>query len=83
MRDKAVITPGGTAQVDLLLNDLDPDGDVLVVKRVSRPSIPGVKVSIVDKRLAVVRLRHGHRRPAGHRRLRRLRRPQAPRPDRW
>lgn len=54
VRDKAVITPGGTAQVDLLLNDLDPDGDVLVVKRVSRPSIPGVKVSIVDKRLAVV-----------------------------
>lgn len=54
VRDKAVITPGGTAQVDLLLNDLDPDGDVLVVKRVSRPSVPGVKVSIVDKRLAVV-----------------------------
>ncbi|WP_408898933.1 Ig-like domain-containing protein [Nocardioides sp. R1-1] len=54
VRDKAVITAGGTAQVDLLLNDLDPDGDVLVVKRVGRPSIPGVKVSIVDKRLAVV-----------------------------
>lgn len=54
VRDKAVITPGSTAQVDLLLNDLDPDGDVLVVKRIGRPSIPGVKVSIVDKRLAVV-----------------------------
>ncbi len=54
VRDKAVITPGGTAQVDLLLNDLDPDGDVLVVKRIGRPSIPGVKVSVVDKRLAVV-----------------------------
>ncbi|WP_436698538.1 Ig-like domain-containing protein [Nocardioides sp. BYT-33-1] len=54
VRDKAVITPGGTAQVDLLLNDLDPDGDVLVVKRVGRPSIPGVKVSVVDKRLAVI-----------------------------
>ncbi|XBB68308.1 Ig-like domain-containing protein [Nocardioides sp. WV_118_6] len=54
VRDKAVITPGGTAQVDLLLNDLDPDGDVLVVTRVGRPSNDGVKVSIVDKRLAVV-----------------------------
>ncbi|MDQ6524618.1 Ig-like domain-containing protein [Nocardioides sp. LHD-245] len=54
VRDKAVITPGGTAQVDLLLNDLDPDGDVLVVKRIGRPSIPGVKVSVVDKRLAVI-----------------------------
>lgn len=54
VRDKAVITPGGTAQVDLLLNDLDPDGDVLVVKRIGRPSIPGLKVSVVDKRLAVV-----------------------------
>ncbi|WP_435771262.1 Ig-like domain-containing protein [Nocardioides sp. SYSU DS0651] len=52
--DKAVISPGGTAQVDLLLNDLDPDGDVLVVKRIGRPSIPGVKVSVVDKRLAVI-----------------------------
>ncbi|GAA3666288.1 Ig-like domain-containing protein [Nocardioides ginsengisoli] len=54
VRDKAVITPGGTAQVDLLLNDLDPDNDVLAVKRIGRPSIPGVKVSVVDKRLAVV-----------------------------
>lgn len=54
VRDKAVVTPGGTAQVDLLLNDLDPDGDVLVVKRIGRASIPGVKVSVVDKRLAVV-----------------------------
>ncbi|HWJ08781.1 MAG TPA: Ig-like domain-containing protein [Nocardioides sp.] len=54
VRDKATITPGGTAQVDLLLNDLDPDGDVLVVKRINRPSVPGVKVSVVDKRLAVV-----------------------------
>ncbi len=54
VRDKAVVTPGGTAQVDLLLNDFDPDGDVLVVKRVGRSSIPGVKVSIVDKRLAIV-----------------------------
>ncbi|WP_182380226.1 Ig-like domain-containing protein [Nocardioides sp. WS12] len=54
VRDKATITAGSTAQVDLLLNDLDPDGDVLVVKRIGRPSIPGVKVSIVDKRLAVV-----------------------------
>lgn len=54
VRDKATISPGSTAQVDLLLNDLDPDGDVLVVKRIGRPSIPGVKVSIVDKRLAVV-----------------------------
>ncbi|MBM7515556.1 Ig-like domain-containing protein [Nocardioides nitrophenolicus] len=54
VRDKAAITPGGTAQVDLLLNDLDPDGDVLVVKRIGRPSVPGVKVSVVDKRLAVV-----------------------------
>ncbi len=54
VRDKVTITPGGTAQVDLLLNDLDPDGDVLVVKRVNRPSVPGVKVSVVDKRLAIV-----------------------------
>ncbi|GAA3522865.1 Ig-like domain-containing protein [Nocardioides daeguensis] len=54
VRDKAAIVPGGTAQVDLLLNDLDPDGDVLVVKRIGRPSVPGVKVSVVDKRLAVV-----------------------------
>lgn len=54
VRDKVTITPGGTAQVDLLLNDLDPDGDVLVVKRINRPSVPGVKVSVVDKRLAVV-----------------------------
>lgn len=54
VRDKAAITPGGSAQVDLLLNDLDPDGDVLVVKRVGPPSVPGVKVSVVDKRLAVV-----------------------------
>lgn len=54
VRDKVTITPGGTAQVDLLLNDLDPDGDVLVVKRINRPSTPGVKVSVVDKRLAVV-----------------------------
>ncbi|AIY17005.1 Ig-like domain-containing protein [Pimelobacter simplex] len=54
VRDKAVITPGGSAQVDLLLNDFDPDGDVLVVKRVGRPSVAGVKVSVVDKRLAVV-----------------------------
>ncbi|HWI42265.1 MAG TPA: Ig-like domain-containing protein [Nocardioides sp.] len=52
--DKAVLSPGGTAQVDLLLNDLDPDGDVLVVKRIGRASIPGVKVSVVDKRLAVI-----------------------------
>lgn len=54
VRDKATIIPGGTAQVDLLLNDFDPDGDVLVVKRINRPSVPGVKVSVVDKRLAVV-----------------------------
>lgn len=54
VRDKAAITPGGSAQVDLLLNDLDPDSDVLVVKRVGPPSVPGVKVSVVDKRLAVV-----------------------------
>ncbi|TQK70430.1 fibronectin type III domain protein [Nocardioides sp. SLBN-35] len=53
VRDKAAITPGGSAQVDLLLNDLDPDGDVLVVKRVGPPSVPGVKVSVVDKRIAV------------------------------
>ncbi|WP_370291323.1 Ig-like domain-containing protein [Nocardioides sp.] len=54
VRDKAVVAPGGSTQVDLLLNDLDPDNDVLVVKRVGRPSIPGLKVSVVDKRLAVV-----------------------------
>ncbi|TNM47214.1 fibronectin type III domain-containing protein [Nocardioides albidus] len=54
VRDKAAIAAGGTAQVDLLLNDLDPDGDVLVVKRIGRPSVPGVKVSVVDKRVAVV-----------------------------
>lgn len=52
--DKAVVSAGGTAQVDLLLNDLDPDGDVLAVKRIGSSSIPGVKVSLVDKRLAVI-----------------------------
>ena len=40
VRDKAVITPGGTAQVDLLLNDLDPDGDPLTA-RVQEPPIHG------------------------------------------
>ncbi|WP_157514880.1 Ig-like domain-containing protein [Nocardioides sp. J54] len=54
VRDKVTVTGGATAQVDLLLNDLDPDGDVLVVTRIGRPSVPGVKVSVVEKRLAVV-----------------------------
>lgn len=56
VRDKVVVSPGATAQADLLLNDLDPDGDVLVVKRIDRPVGAGVKVSLVDKRLAVVSL---------------------------
>ncbi|SFC85506.1 Fibronectin type III domain-containing protein [Nocardioides terrae] len=52
--DKAVLTPGSTTQADLLLNDIDDDGDVLVVTQVGESSIPGVKVSVVDKRVAVI-----------------------------
>ena len=52
--DKAVLTPGATTQADLLLNDIDEDGDVLVVTQVGESSIPGVKVSVVDKRVAVI-----------------------------
>lgn len=52
--DKAVLSPGGTTQADLLLNDIDEDGDVLVVTQVGESSIPGVKVSVVDKRVAVI-----------------------------
>ncbi len=52
--DKAVLSPGESTQADLLLNDIDDDGDVLVVTQVGTPSIPGVKVSVVDKRVAVI-----------------------------
>ncbi|MFT4265178.1 MAG: Ig-like domain-containing protein [Nocardioides sp.] len=52
--DKAVLSPGGTTQADLLLNDIDDDGDVLVVTQVGESSIPGVKVSVTDKRVAVI-----------------------------
>lgn len=52
--DKAVLVPGSTTEADLLLNDIDVDGDVLVVTEVLGSDIPGVKVSVVDKRVAVI-----------------------------
>lgn len=52
--DKAVLSPGAMTEADLLLNDIDDDGDVLVVTQVGESSIPGVKVSVVDKRVAVI-----------------------------
>ena len=49
VKDQAVLTGGGSVLVDVLANDFDPDGDVLVVSEVRAPE--GVKASLIDRRL--------------------------------
>ncbi|MXG90890.1 Ig-like domain-containing protein [Nocardioides flavescens] len=49
VKDQAVLTGGGSVLVDVLANDFDPDGDVLVVPEVSAPQ--GIKASLVDKHM--------------------------------
>jgi hypothetical protein len=51
--DMAALSPDLTALVDVLANDYDPDGDVLVVTGVSAPA--GLSVSVREHRVVQIR----------------------------
>ncbi|KAA1374686.1 Ig-like domain-containing protein [Aeromicrobium fastidiosum] len=52
-KDTATLVGGGSALVDVLANDSDPDGDVLVVRGFGQ--VPdGIKASLVDKQFVRV-----------------------------
>lgn len=51
-RDVALITHGGSVTIDPLINDEDPDGDVLVVQTYT--SAPGLTVQMRDRHLMTI-----------------------------
>lgn len=55
-RDVAAVRPGSSALVDVLANDLDPDGDVMVVQgvEVSRKWDGFIKASLINKKFVRV-----------------------------
>jgi hypothetical protein len=57
-RDIAAVSVGGSALVDVLANDTDPDGDVLVVQGVRVPAryADAVTASLINKRFVRVEL---------------------------
>ena len=58
-RDVAAVRPGSSMLVDVLANDTDPDGDVMVVQGVRVPAAAAgvVKASLINKRFVRVELR--------------------------
>lgn len=54
MPDIALLPPGGTALVDLTVNDTDPMGGVLVVQSIELPRDSGLSVQLIDHNLARV-----------------------------
>ena len=54
MPDIALLPPGGTALVDLTVNDTDPMGGVLVVQSIELPEGSGLSVQLIDHNLARV-----------------------------
>lgn len=55
-RDVAAVRPDGSGLVDVLANDVDPDGDVLIVQsvEVNKDDAAVVKASLVNKRFVRV-----------------------------
>jgi hypothetical protein len=51
VRDQALLPDGGRALVDVLVNDEDPDGDVLVVQQVSGAGEQGLVVAVQAHRV--------------------------------
>jgi hypothetical protein len=58
--DRTVMRPGRTVNVDVLDNDIDPDGDLLAVLSASAEPVDdtrgGVRVAVVDRRFLQVEL---------------------------
>lgn len=54
MVDIANVQVGRETSVDVLDNDVDPDGDVLAVTGVSAPAESGIVASVVDQRTVVI-----------------------------
>ena len=52
--DVALVAPGGSVLVDVLANDIDPAGGVLVVQGVDVPAGSGVSVAVLEHRLVRV-----------------------------
>ncbi|WP_188718600.1 Ig-like domain-containing protein [Agrococcus terreus] len=55
VRDTALLPQGGEALVDLLQNDVDPAGGVLVVQAISVPGAAPITAELVDRRLLRIR----------------------------
>ncbi|MCW2683634.1 MAG: hypothetical protein JWP33_1547, partial [Blastococcus sp.] len=51
VRDQALLPDGGKALVDVLVNDEDPDGDVLVVQQVAGAVENGLVVAVLEHRV--------------------------------
>jgi hypothetical protein len=51
VRDQALLPDGGRALVDVLVNDEDPDGDVLVVQQVTGAAEQGLVVAVQGHRV--------------------------------
>ena len=58
--DRVVVRPGRVVNVDVLTNDIDPDGDLLAVVSASAGGITpdggGVKASVIDRRIVQIEL---------------------------
>ncbi len=52
-RDVALVTHGGAVTIDPLINDEDPDGDVMVVQTYS--THPGLQIEMRDRHLMTIR----------------------------
>ncbi len=52
-RDVALLTHGGAVTIDPLINDEDPDGDVMVVQTYS--TSPGLRIEMRDRHLMTIR----------------------------
>ncbi|HPZ48638.1 MAG TPA: Ig-like domain-containing protein [Propionibacteriaceae bacterium] len=52
-RDVALLTHGGSVTIDPLINDEDPDGDVMVVQTYS--THPGLQIEMRDRHLMTIR----------------------------
>jgi hypothetical protein len=50
VRDEVAVRPTSPAVLDLIANDVDLDGDVLIVERVDQPRIPGLSIELLDRR---------------------------------
>ncbi|MCQ9163401.1 Ig-like domain-containing protein [Arthrobacter sp. STN4] len=54
VKDTAMLPAGGTAVVDVLGNDTDPSGGVLVARSVDAPATAGVSAAVVDHHLVKI-----------------------------